>query len=216
MGTKSVLNTDDDGKSSNPKRERPPRDPAPDGFDAGFKVRCFVCSVKDKAHEFGQCSKALTAGNKIRRQRCMYLALCLACLKRTCRKTQEESGNSWYCYNKNLWIACSKCTDASEKKDKFDWTNSQFVCTNHSFNPDPSFVKSMAGKLGSSPTAEMAFITGYGMGCLPNGASNHFQMNSNDEKTSEIPEFESIRTRLNQFKNSSEGSTVAPVGETST
>jgi hypothetical protein len=102
-----------------------------------------------------------------------------------------------------------------EKRDRFDWTFSQFVCTNHQFKPDPTFIKSMASKLGSSPAAEMAFITGYGMGCLPNGTSNHFQLNSSQEQTSEIPTFQSIQDRLNQLKNSSEGSTVAPIGATS-
>ena len=150
--TKSVLNTDDDSKATRSKR-----DPAPDDFDGKWNLRCFVCPVSDTPHEFGDCETALTAGNKLRRQRAANLVLCMACLSRTCRKEAEENNDFWNCKNKKLWIPCHSCTQFSESKGNENWTNSQFVCTFHHFSPDPQLLSAIAVRIGCDPDTKMVF-----------------------------------------------------------
>ena len=151
------MNTDDDDKETKPKKERQPRDPAPDDFDGKWNLRCFVCPVSDTPHEFGDCETALTAGNKLRRQRAANLVLCMACLSRTCRKEAEENNDFWNCKNKKLWIPCHSCTQFSESKGNENWTNSQFVCTFHQFPTDSQLLNDIAERIGCDPTREMVF-----------------------------------------------------------
>ena len=72
-------------KNGKTGQEKLKRDPAPEDFDGQWKLKCFYCPETSNPHEFGRCEQAMKAGNKQRYQRAVYLALCLACLRRDCR-----------------------------------------------------------------------------------------------------------------------------------
>ena len=167
------------------KRNARPKDPAPDDFDKKCKLRCFVCPITANPHELASCKTGLRAGNKERHVKAVYLALCIACLRRDCRKKAEDTSTYWTCKNRHHWLACNECTNEAVKKGSNSWTTNILVCTRHTVDVDEDLLKKLVSRLGNNPKVDPVFIT--------NRFSKSTGVNfTSDHSDEEIPRFQEI------------------------
>ena len=181
------------GKFALKNRKKVSRDSAPDNFNEGCKLRCFVCPLTKKKHELASCETGLGAGNKQRRRKAISLALCLACLRRDCRKKIDEGSVSWVCENRHQWLACDECTNDAVSNGKNSWTTNILVCTRHKVNVDSDMLEELVSRLGNSPKIDPVFSTNQ----FSRSTGINFTNNQSDE---EIPRFQEIDDLLDLRK----------------